>query len=107
MLVLVDDGGLGNGVGLALPLANALVLWVEASGLGRLGRSSIPKPLIGLGVPCDAHAATNTGRSRCRYGTWWEKETKTDGDKCVTDHLATWTNLKLWTIHMFAPWLIL
>ena len=41
VLVLVDNWGLGDGVGLALPLADTLVVWVEASGLGCLGMADL------------------------------------------------------------------
>ena len=59
MLVLFDDWSLGDRVSLALPLADALVVWVEASGLGHLGMVdfNVLAPLVGLGVPGDAHAA--------------------------------------------------
>ena len=77
MLVLVDNCGLGDGVG-----------------LGRLGMVdlNVLAPFVGLEVPGDAHAARTLERNRCRNGTWPEKATKTDGAECVIGHLATWNN---------------
>ena len=89
MLVQVDDGGLGNGVGLALPLANALVLWVEASALGRLGMVdlNVLAPLVGLGVPHDAHAAwTLAGTSvAMELGEKRQRQTVTNGYRLLSN----------------------
>ena len=59
MLVLVDHCVLADRVVLALPFADALVVWVEPSGPGHLGMVDliVLAPLVSVGVPGDAYAA--------------------------------------------------